>query len=269
MAIKISGVVIAKNEERKIGDCLNSLSWCDEVIVVDTGSIDKTIEIANKHKAKVVIYGRGSYSDWRNEGLKYARGEWVLYIDADERVSPSLQREIVKLLNDSIVEFSAYAIPRKNIIFDKEFKHGGQWPDYVKRLFYKANFKSWTKELHEEPIFDGKLGYLDNPIIHLKHNNLSEMVDKTNVWSAIEAKLMYNSNHPKMNISRFVTAVLREGWLRMVKQLAFLDGTEGIIYAIYQVYSRFISYAKLWEMQLGKDINELDIGRLREIEKVK
>lgn len=253
--MKLSAVVIAKDEEKKIADCLESLSWVDEVVLVDTGSEDGTVEIAKKFGAKVFTSQGGSYSEWRNRGFKAAAGEWILYVDADERVTPLLKREILSIVNRKTLitnHPAAYAIPRRNFILGKELKHGGWWPDYVKRLFLKSEFTGWSGELHEEPHFSGSLGHLENPLIHIKHDKLEQMVEKTNTWSDIEAELMFKAHHPKMNIVRFTTAMFREFWLRMIRYMAFLDGTVGIIYATYQVYSRFISYAKLWEMQLGK-----------------
>lgn len=249
---KISAVIIAKNEEEKIAGCLESVSWCDEIILIDTGSDDETISIAKRNKAKVFKYSKGSYSEWRNQGLKQAKGYLIFYIDADERVTPELKQDIIRLVNlnkNFNPEISAYAIPRRNFILGREMKHGGWWPDYVKRLFVKNKLKKWTGDLHEEPVFDGVLGHIENPFIHLKEDNLSDMVVKTNRRSEIEAKLMFDSNHPEMNIIRFISAIWREFWYRIIIKKAFLDGTEGMIFGIYQVYSRFISYAKLWEMQ--------------------
>lgn len=245
----ISAVIITKNEEKMIKGCLKSLSWVDEILVIDTGNTDKTNTIAKKYKAEVIKYtGKPNFSLWRNRGLKEAKGDWVLYIDADERVTPQLRKEIESLIDDS--KFNAYAIPRRNFIFGKEFKHCGQWPDYQKRLFRKNAFEKWVGDVHESPEFIGELGHLEEPMIHKKHETLSEMIEKTNDWSDIEAKLMFDAHHPAMNIPRFISAAFREFWLRMIKQMAFLDGGEGIIYGLYQVYSRFISYAKLWELQL-------------------
>jgi glycosyltransferase involved in cell wall biosynthesis len=244
----ISVVIIARNEEKVIGDAIESANWADEVVVVDTGSIDKTKEVAKKAGAKVVDYtGPRDYSSWRNKGLKEASGDWILYLDADERITPLLKKEILKVVSSP--QFSAYAIPRRNFIFGKEFKHSGQYPDYQKRLFLKEKFSRWEGPLHEEPHFEGGLGHLDSPMVHLKQMTLEDMMDKTNWWSDYEAKLMYESNHPPMNVARFFSAMAREFWLRMIKQVGFLDGTQGVIYALYQVYSRFVSYAKLWEMQ--------------------
>lgn len=229
MGKKVTAIVLTGgNQDKKLLDkCLKSLSWCNEIIKVE----GKT----------------GGFSEWRNEGFKKANSDWILYVDSDEEVSPPLRVEILNAIRYTL--YPAYAIPRRNIIFGKEFKHGGQWPDYVKRLFLRSKFKGWEGELHEEPVFSGSLGHLKNSLIHHKDISISQMVEKTNEWSEIEAKLMFEAGHPKMNFIRFFTAGFREFWLRMIKQMAFLDGKEGVIYAIYQVYSRLISYAKLWEKQ--------------------
>jgi glycosyltransferase involved in cell wall biosynthesis len=251
----ISAVIIAKNEEEKIGDCLKSLFWSKEVLVIDNGSTDKTSDIAKKLGAKVIYSPLGAYKESRDRGMKEVKGDWVLYVDADERVTPGLKEEILSVTHKphpTTHNYTAYAIPRKNIILGKQLNHGGWWPDYVIHFIKRNEFRGWKGELHEEPVFVGDLGYLTNPLIHTKYNNLSDMVAKTNTWSHVEAKLMFDANHPPMNIPRFASATAREFWLRMIRNLAFLDGPQGIIYALYQVYSKFITYSKLWEMQLNK-----------------
>lgn len=246
---KISALIIAKNEEKKITDCLKSLTWVDEIILIDNGSVDKTIDIANEYNAKVVLMPGAGYSELRNKGKTAASNKWILYVDADERVTEELRDEIISKLRIADTDFSAYAIPRRNKVLGREMKHGGWWPDYVKRLFEKDKLKKWIGDLHEEPLYDGIMGHLENPLVHIKEDNLSDMIVKTNIRSEIEAKLMFDSEHPKMNLVRFISAILREFWYRIVKNKAYLDGTEGMIFGIYQIYSRFISYAKLWEMQ--------------------
>lgn len=228
----ISVVILYGSEPAKIlDDCRRHLKFADEIIVVDTKKI------------------KGSFSEWRNEGIGRASGKWVLYVDTDEEVTNNLSEEVVAIANSSD-SLSAYALPRRNFIFGKEFKHGGQWPDYQKRLFRKTDFVKWEGNLHEEPRYKGEMGYLNNPLIHHKNITISQMLDKTNNWSEIEAKLLFDANHPPMNFFRFASAAIREFYLRFVRQLSFLDGTEGVIYGIYQIYSRLITYSKLWEMQL-------------------
>lgn len=246
----ISTVVITKNNENKIKDCLESVkSLSGEILVIDGGSTDKTVEVARRYGARIIKQvGRG-YSDWRNQGLKNAKGEWIFYLDSDERVSPELAREIELRVTSHESRTFAYAIPRKNIILGREMMHGGWWPDYVKRLFKKSALQKWVGDLHEEPVFNGNMELLKSPILHLKHDNLSEMVEKTNQWSAIEAKLLLDAGHPKMVWWRFWRIIKTEFFYRFFVKLGFLDGPEGVIYALYQTWSRFITYAKLWEMQ--------------------
>lgn len=232
MEVKISAIVLVggKFDKELYEKCLNSLSWTDEIIKIET---DKS---------------KGSFADWRNGGAKRARGDWLLYVDTDEEITSGLRKIIREVVSSN--EFAAYAIPRRNIVFGKEMRHCGLWPDYVLRLIKKDKLKGWVGDLHEQPEVIGTICHLKEPLIHTKHKSLSEMVEKTNDWSEIEAKLMFNASHPKMNVFRFFSAGTREFWLRMIAQSAFLDGTEGVIYGLYQVFSRLISYSKLWELQI-------------------
>lgn len=227
----VSGIIIYGGDYDKelVEKAKKSLAWCDEIVMVNGVS--------------------GSFSDWRNEGLQKTKSKWVIYLDSDEEITPELREEILKVTKDNQL-VGCFAIPRQNIIFGKEFKYSGQYPDYQKRLFKKKNLKKWMGEVHEEPQIEGQMGHLKNTILHHKNMTLSEMVEKTNRWSEIEAKLMFEASHPPMNIMRFISAGFREFVKRFLKEKAFLDGKEGIIYGIYQIYSKLISYSKLWEMQL-------------------
>jgi glycosyltransferase involved in cell wall biosynthesis len=254
--MKISVIVIAKDEEEVIGRCLESVGWADEIIVLDTGSTDKTVETAQKLGAKVFKYPDGDetdYSAWRNYGLRQAQGEWVLYLDADERVTPLLKKEIESIINRRPLansEFAAYAIPRRNIRLGREMKHGGWWPDYVLRLIRKGRLQRWEGQLHEQPIIKGEVGRLKEALVHFSHRGSFEhKVANTIVWSKLEAALLFKANHPPMTVKRFFGAMAREFYQRMIKHQAWRDGAEGVIEAIYQVFSVFITYARLWEMQ--------------------
>jgi len=248
--MKISGIVLVKNEEGLINDCLESLSWVDEIIVIDNGSTDKTIEIAKAKGAIITKSPIGSFSDRRNLGAKKASGEWLLYVDADERVTPLLKKEIAETIKTG--SNWAYAIPRRNIFLGHEMRWGGWWPDYVLRLIKKDALVVWEGDLHEQPKIKGQMGKLKSPLTHFSHRSLAEMVAKTNEWSEIEAKLLYQSHHPKMAWWRFISVAGREFWYRGIKKLGFLDGVVGVIEIIYQMFSRMITYAKLWEMQNEK-----------------
>jgi glycosyltransferase involved in cell wall biosynthesis len=229
----ISGIVLVGGniDKELLNKCLSSIEWCDEVVKVETQGIG------------------GSFSEWRNIGAKKAKSDWIIYIDSDEEVTPSLKDEILRVTDSD--KFSGYAIPRKNILLGKELKWGGWAPDYVLRLIKKDKFVEWKGELHEQPVIKGPIGHLKNKLVHVSHRSLTEMVEKTNKWSEIEAKLLYDSGHPKMNVFRFFSAGFREFWYRAVVKLGFLDGTIGVIEIIYQVFSRLITYSKLWELQLN------------------
>lgn len=255
----ITVCIITKDQQDQIADVIESVGWADEIVVVDTGSSDMTPEIAKRMGARVVQTTKGSYDSWRNRGLKEAKSTWIFYVDSDERVTNQLKDEILSVLK--VPRYDAYAIPRKNIVLGKELRYGGFGKDdYVKRLFKRSKLKKWTGEVHEEPNYlyrgkmttgkNGELGHLKNKMLHIKAQSISEMVEKTNLWSEKEAKLMYEANHPTMNIYRFFSAAFREFWYRFVIKQAFRDGAIGIIHGLYQVYSRFISYAKLWELQI-------------------
>jgi len=258
--LKISVIVIAKNEEDIIGESLESVKWADEIIVLDTGSADKTIEVAKRFGAKVFKYGGSKeidYSAWRNYGLSKSFGDWVLYVDADERVTPLLKSEIQSLITSHqspITNYSAFAIPRRNIRLGKELRFGGWWPDYVLRLIKKDKLINWEGKLHEQPKIDGSVGKLEEPFIHFSHRGSFEhKLNNTIVWSGLEAKMLYEADHPPMNLKRFLGAMIREFYKRMIKYQAWRDGAEGVLEAFYQVFSVFITYARLWELQNKDD----------------
>lgn len=232
---KISAIILVggKIDEKLFKKCLDSVSWCDEVVKVDTQNL------------------KGSFADWRNEGAKRAIGDWLFYIDTDEEVSDNLRKEIELKINNLKLKITAYAIPRENILLGKHMRFGGWWPDYVLRLIKKDSLLGWKGELHEQPEIRGEVRKLKEPLIHRSHRSLSEMVEKTNEWSEIEAKLLYDSRHPQMTWWRFFSVAFREFWYRGILKMGFLDGVVGIIEIIYQMFSRMITYAKLWELQLN------------------
>jgi (heptosyl)LPS beta-1,4-glucosyltransferase len=245
----LTGIVITKNEEKMIGDCLDSMSFCDELIVVDTGSTDKTNQIALKKKARIVSSHGKDYSQFRNDGLKKAKGDWILYVDADERVSKELQTELKKIVSRPPSDIKAYALARTNIYLGRPMKFGGWGGEYIIRLFATDHIFGWENPLHEQPKFTGDLGYVSSPLLHYSHRDLSSMLEKTIEFTSYEAKLRLDSGHPQMTWWRFFRVMFTEGWYRFIKLSAWRDGTEGVIDGIFQVFNTFIIYARLWEMQ--------------------
>ncbi len=246
--MRISVIILTHNEEPVILDCLESVKWADEIVVVDHGSADKTLDIVKKFGVKKIVStpNESNFSDRRNLGAKEANSGWLLYVDADERVTPELKNEILQIISNYV----AYAIPRKNIRLTKVLYHGGWWPDYVLRLMKKDKLIGWEGELHEQPRINGEVGKLKEAFIHFSHRGSFEHKLQTTInWSKIEARKMKEAGHPKMTTIRFITAMWREFYKRMIRYQAYKDGTEGVIEAFYQVFSVFISYARLWELQ--------------------
>lgn len=244
---KISAVVIARNAEDVIVDCLVSLKFCDEIIVIDAMSKDKTSEIAQKNGAKVYEFEPDDYAGSRNLGLQKASNDWILYVDTDERVSSELARNIKRKIKET--EYSAFRIKRKNFYLGKH-----EWPyiEKLERLFKKEKLKGWHGKIHESPQVEGKIGNLEGFLFHYTHSDLSSMVSKTIEWSKIEADLRFNANHPPMKLWRFPRVMFTAFFNSYIKQKGYRAGTAGLIESIYQSFSIFITYARLWELQNKK-----------------
>lgn len=247
---KITAVIIAKNEEKMIAEALVSLAFVDEILVINNGSEDKTMEIAEKHKAKIIDISTQDFSEMRNLGLKHASSDWILYLDADERIDEQLRESIKKIINE-FSEFSAFKLKRKNYYLGKN-----EWPkiERLERLFKKEKLKSWKGQIHESPVIDGSTGELDGFILHFTHRDLESMLDKTISWSQTEAVLRFNANHPKMTWWRFPRVMISAFFDSYVLQRGFKAGPVGLIESVYQSFSMFITYAKLWELQQSENL---------------
>lgn len=244
---KISAVILTKNSEDLIADCIDSVSFCDEIIVIDNESKDRTVDLAKHLGAKVYKTTSKSFADLRNFGLSKTRTKWVLYVDDDERVSRQLRSDIKDyVLSIEKSNYAAFRIKRKNFYYGNY-----EWPQIEThvRLFNKNSFKSWKGALHETLEFDGEVSELEGFLLHYTHQNLTEMVEKTIEWSGIEAELRFKANHPKMSTWRFFRVMLTAFYDSYVKQKGYKAGTPGLVESMYQAFSIFITYARLWEMQ--------------------
>lgn len=261
---KISVLINGKNEEKFIDYCLESVKWADEVLVfINSDSTDKTEERARQFKVRIMEQKprEMDFAAWHNQGLKEAKNDWLLWVDADERIPPLLKEEILDVIRDTKYEtrdqkYTAYAIPRRNFLLGKELKHGGWSPDYVKRLFKKKNLKKWVGELHEEPVFEGKMGLLKNPMIHLQPERIEPALEKSLIWSGIEADLLFKAKHPQITWWRVLRMGATTLFDRLIKKRGFLDGTEGWIESVYQSYHTIVIYLRLWGKQQGEKRDE-------------
>lgn len=241
----LTAVVLTKNEEEMIADCLDSLTFCQKVIVVDNGSNDRTVEIAERFGASVEKNTKGDFATLRNIGKELVNTEWILYVDADERVTKELAESISFAIQNQS-KFVGYKILRKNFYLGNH-----EWPyrDNLERLFKTNALKEWYGDVHESPKVQGQIGQLQGNILHYTHRNISAMLEKTIDWSKTEALLRYKTNHPKMSWWRFPRVMITAFVNSYIMQGGWKVGTVGIIESTYQSFSMFITYARLWELQ--------------------
>lgn len=241
---KLSVTIITKNEEAAIAACLVSVTWADEVVVVDSGSTDKTVEICKAHG--VIVHSTTQWHGFgpqKNIALNLASHDWVLSIDADECVSSALRAEIEQALSVNTNNV-AYQIPRSSSYCGQFMRHSGWWPDYVLRLFPKSQSTFSDDIVHEHVIFKGKIKTLKNPLLHISYTSLEEVLDKTNRYSSDGAtKLAARDKTASLSsaILHGIWAFMRTYFLR----LGFLDGRMGFILAVSNAETTYYRYLKL------------------------
>lgn len=251
----LSVVLNVKNDQEVVNGCLESVKWADELIVVLNDSTDETEKISREYTKNVFKITGQDFAKVKNLGLQKAKGVWVLFIDADERVLTPLKEEILQIIQKN--EKSAYAISRKNIIFGSEVSYGPYKHDWVIRLVKKTDAKGWVGEVHEHLEFEGKLGYSKNSLLHLTHRNVDHFILKSLEWSNIDASLRLKANHPQMSGWRFLRIFVTETFNQGIKRGGFFGGTVGVIDSILQIFSMFITYVRLWQLQQKKPLDQI------------
>lgn len=241
-------IIVSKEDEDVISDAIKSVKgFAGEILVIDGNNNDTTKKIAEKLEATVIKHQFSDFADQRNFAILHARTPWVLYLDSDERVTDEFKNEIEKVIkgHDEYSAIGGYFIYRKT------FYYGHDWhlKDKVQRLFLRTRFVEWQGVVHETPKIKGEFGIIHSPIEHYTHRNLSQMVRKTNEWSEYEAKLRFEGRHPPLVAWRFVRVMGTTFADSYIKNKGYKNGTYGLIEALYQSFSIFITYAKLWEMQ--------------------
>lgn len=244
--IKISALVIAKNEEKNIEDCLKSVSWCDEIILVDSKSTDRTVDIAKKYTDKIIVHDWQGYAFARELSLQNALGNWIISLDADERVSPELKEEIQQLLNQENLK-NGYLIPRRNYFLDKVIKTCFWYPDYQMRLFKKESASVSQREVHEGFIIQGEHGKLKNDLIHFTHQDLYSTFEKINKYSTLEITEFTNAKPVRKRdlLIHPVAAFLNH----FISRKGYKDGMHGMMVSIIHAMTNMMRYMKLWERQ--------------------
>ncbi|MBI5970728.1 MAG: glycosyltransferase family 2 protein [Deltaproteobacteria bacterium] len=251
---KISVTVIVLNEERNIRECLESFRWADEVIVSDSGSTDATVEICKGYGAKIFKDEWLGFGRQKNLCAGRATNNWILNVDADERVTPGLKDEITRAIGSG--DGAGYYIPRRNYFGQKWIRRCGWYPDYALRLYRKDAGRFLERGVHESVVMDGTkagsllLGYLKNPLIHKTYRDVSDYLVRMERYSTLAAEEMMKEG----KTAGVLDILLRPPFTffkMFVLKLGFLDGVAGITLSILYASYTLAKYAKLWEMGRG------------------
>ncbi|MSP26884.1 MAG: glycosyltransferase family 2 protein [Methylococcales bacterium] len=244
--LSLSVIIITKNESAHIGGCLQSVAWADEIIVLDSGSSDDTVNLCRAVTNNVYETDWQGFGIQKQRALDKATGDWVLSIDADEIVTPELKAEIIYALQTT--EFNGFEIPRLSNYCGRQMRHGGWFPDYVLRLFRRECGQFTPHVVHERVVVTGKIGQLSTPLLHDAFVDCEEVLHKVNNYSTLGATVLYErgarSSLPKA-IMKGLWTFIRTYFLKA----AFLDGQQGLMLSISNAEGAYYKYVKLWALQ--------------------
>ena len=255
--VRLSACLITRNEEKNIRDCLESLRFVSEIIVIDSYSEDATPAICREYTDKVFQTDWQGFSATKNLCVEQAQNEWVLVIDADERVTPELRAEILDKKEPGLEQVHGFYVPRQNYFLGKWIRHSGWYPDHTLRLFRKGAGKFKDRAVHESVVLEGKAGTLKNPLLHYTYRDLTSYVTRLNRYSTLAAEQMQkdmvggNGRSQFRRIKLIADIATRPAFtfLRMyVFQQGFLDGFYGLLLAVHHSFYVLAKYAKLWEL---------------------
>lgn len=242
--VKLSVIIITRDEEETLRDCLESVAFADEAIVLDSASTDRTVEIARSMGARLE-----STTDWpgfgpqKNRALALATGDWVLSIDADERVSPALKAEILCAIENPLAD--CYAIPRLSQFAGSFIRHGGWYPDYVPRLFRRGTARFSNDLVHERLVFEGPQVKLKNHLVHFGFRDFSSTLKKIDQYSSAWSRQAQASGK-KAGFFSALSHAIAAFFKTYIVKAGFLDGSAGLAVAISSAEVAYYKYLKLW-----------------------
>jgi glycosyltransferase involved in cell wall biosynthesis len=248
--MKLSVTIITKNEEENIRTCLDSVTWVDEIIVVDSGSTDATVTICKQYTDKVYVTDWIGHGPQKNRALKLATGDWVLALDADEWVTPELKEEIVRVINNP-GRYAAFEMPRLSSYCGQYIHHSGWWPDRVTRLCKNGKALFNDHLIHDHLIVDGKVGRLSNHLMHRSFRDLDHMLSKLNRYSTGGARMLL-SEEGESSLSKAILHGLWSFFQTYIVRAGFLDGRMGFMLAVSNGEGTYYKYLKLMLMTKDK-----------------
>ena len=242
---KISATIITKNEEANIAACIQSLAWADEIVVVDSGSTDKTVEIARQFTDKVFVETWQGQGHQKNRAVELARGPWIVSLDADERISPELAREIRSAIEDD--PDAAFAMRRKNMYQGRWIRHCGWWPDWVKRVFRKDTARFSTDVIHDSLQPDTPIRHLKHPIEHHSFHSPEDFLNRA-YWYAHHQALEMHRDGRKASAWTAISHALFTLFQTYCLRFGFLDGAAGLLVAVTNAVGVFYRYMMLRDL---------------------
>lgn len=243
---RLSVTIITKNEEANIRRCLDSLNWADEIVIVDSGSTDDTLAIAEEYDCRIVTSEWLGFGRTKQLAVDHAMHDWILSVDADETVTPELKESILKIIGEEALEHG-YRIRRVSFYLQKRINHSGWSSDYPKRLFNRKYGCFNDKEVHESVQIDGAVGRIEEPLLHFTYPTVESHIQKINRYTSLAAEALYREGKTATLIEALIRAKLK--FLKMyIIRAGFLDGKEGFILALNSAYGVFLKYLKLWKL---------------------
>ena len=244
--MSVTAFIIARDEERRIERCLDSLGWADEiVVVVDDRTADATAEVARRHTDRVFVRRFEGYPAQRQFAQDQARSDWVFWVDCDEVVAPGLAREIGETLEQP--RFAAYRVPRRDYMFGRWIRHGGWYPQYHVRL-YRREGVEWSRRVHEVPEIRGDVGTLREPVLHFAHTRVRDWLGKMTTYTALEAQAMHEAGARIGPVRILFEPPLYFGYKYIVQQ-GWRDGMHGLALALLLGGYRLARDLQLWDLQ--------------------
>ncbi len=244
----LSVITLTKNEEHNIGECLAGIRWADELIVIDSGSVDRTVERARVVADNILITEWKGYGATKNEGLKRAKGDWILWLDADERVPPELAEEIRSVIASRPDGAVAYNVARRAFFLGKWIRHSGWYPGRVTRLFRRGSASFSESHVHEHLKVNGETGNLRNDLLHYTDPNLYHYFAKFNTYTSLAARDLCERGEKFSTSSVIVRPIFMFVRMYLLRR-GFLDGVHGFLLALCSSAYVFVKYAKLWEIR--------------------
>lgn len=246
--VQLTAVILTLNEAKHITACIQSLSWADRVVVVDSFSQDETVALAGRAGAEIIQSVFENYAQQRNVALDRVQSDWIFFVDGDERATAALGQEVRGVIASR--PEMAWQVPRHNYIFGRLTRGAGWYPDYQLRLFRHGQVR-YDRPVHEIALVNGQIGHLQQPLIHYNYRDLAQFQAKQQRYTSYDATILYQQG-VKPKAYTFLSQPLRHFWWRFITLTGYQDGLHGLRLSLYMAYYEWLKYRKLAALLAGR-----------------